>query len=299
MNILITGANGFIGQHLSSYLSDKGHYLYLLTRKVPLDRSSCFKYISVDLSVCGFSKILPSDIDIVIHLAQSMRYRDFPQGSADMISVNVNATVELLEWCRAEGVKRFIYTSTANVYSPSTEILTEKSLANPSSFYGASKLAAEICIKQYQEFFHIDILRCFTVYGPRQKNMLIANLIERVKNGSPIILAQGVGIFLTPIFVDDVSFAINKLLKIPCSKKSNIFNICGDQIVSLSEVVTFIEGCLEKKAVLEITDRSPSSFTGSNEKVKSALELPKCAPLKKGIELSIANKLYSEDYEPV
>lgn len=293
MNILITGSDGFIGKHLSAYLLSKGHSLYLVSRKRPSAGSDGFNYITTDLAVSGFSKVFPDGIDRVIHLAQSSRYRDFPQGAPDMTHVNINSTFELLEWSRVTGVKHFIFTSTANVYSPSTDLLTEKSATNPISFYGASKLAAELCAVQYQQFFQVDVLRCFTVYGPGQENMLIANVIKRIQDGSAITLGEGVGIYLTPVFLCDVLSIINCLSKLHPSQEARIFNVSGDRIVSLSDVVIAIERLLAKKAVIKMTDEVPLFFTGSNEKIKRVLGMSELTPLDEGMELSLLdNQLF-------
>jgi nucleoside-diphosphate-sugar epimerase len=286
MNILITGSNGFIGQNLTSHLLREGHSLYLLTRKAQSASFIGLNYISIDLSIPGFSRMLPQRIDCIIHLAQSSRYRDFPDGTYDMLRVNINSTVELLEWSRHIKVKQFIFTSTANVYTPSMDILIEESATNPTSFYGASKLAAETCALQYQNFFQVDILRCFTVYGPGQTNMLISNLIKRIENGSLITLAERVGIFLTPIYINDLLAIISRLLKPPRPQEAMIFNVCGDEIVPLSNVVMTIEKCLNRQAILQMTGETPLSLAGSNNKLKSTLNLSEFTSLEKGIELT-------------
>lgn len=289
MRILITGSSGFIGKHLVEYLFDEGHVLFLIERKTRLDKSERISHISVDLSLPGFSELLPQGIDCIIHLAQSQRYRDFPDGTIDMMRINISSTVELLEWARVTGVKQFILTSTANVYKPSMELLTEKSPTNPSSFYGASKLSAELCAINYQQFYQVDILRCFTVFGPGQKNMLIQNLIDRVENGFPITLSKGAGIYLTPIYVSDVVKAIGNLFLLSKLNGERIVNVCGDQVVSLFELVKIIERLLNKKAILINTSEPVLSFAGSNERLKEFFGVMEFVPLEKGIELSVIN----------
>src|SRR3990167_8609195 len=137
MNVLITGVDGFIGQHLSRLLSTK-HDVYGVTRALPSTRvQAAIKFIFADLSAPAFPDLLPRNIDCVIHLAQSQQYRDFPGGADDMRRINIDATCELLEWARKTGVKQFIFTSTANVYGKSTTLLTESHVTLPDSFYGA------------------------------------------------------------------------------------------------------------------------------------------------------------------
>ena len=75
-----------------------------------------------------------------------------------MFGVNLSSTF-LLEWARNNGVSKFIFTSTANVYDQNDEKLLENSKTLPNSFYGASKLASEQLISQYSNYFSIEILR--------------------------------------------------------------------------------------------------------------------------------------------
>ena len=182
MKILITGATGFIGSCLSKALVDR-HKVFALSRSIETESTeNGLEAVNADLSHSGFAKKLPPDVDSVIHLAQSEKYRDFPDGVADMCQVNINATLELLEWARRTGVKHFVFASSANVYEETTSTLSEGSKALPNSFYGASKLSAEHLALQYKEFFQVDILRFFTVYGPFQTGMLIPNIIDRSFN---------------------------------------------------------------------------------------------------------------------
>lgn len=186
MKILITGVNGFIGRHMARFFSAR-HEVFGVTRATTsFNDSFAVKLISADLSKSGFVDRLPSGIDCVIHLAQSTQYRNFPEGAEDMRRINIDATCQLLEWARVTGVKQFIFSSTANVYGKSNAQLTEAHSTQPESFYGATKLAAEHLAKQYQNYFQVDVLRFFTVYGPGQQGMLIPNIAERIKQGQSV-----------------------------------------------------------------------------------------------------------------
>ena len=139
MKILITGASGFIGSNLVRSLAEK-HTVYAVVRKKKkFVGNPQVNFIEVDLSRKDFVEELPSGINTVLHLAQSSRYRDFPNGVEDMISININSTGLLLDWARRSEVKHFVFSSTANVYSQTGEKFTEKSATTPSSYYGASK----------------------------------------------------------------------------------------------------------------------------------------------------------------
>lgn len=290
MNVLITGVDGFIGQHLSRLLAAK-HDVYGVTRTLPSTRSqAAIKLVFADLSNPAFSDLLPRNIDCVIHLAQSQQYRDFPDGAEDMRRINIDATCKLLEWARKTCVKQFIFTSTANVYGKSTALLTESHATQPESFYGASKLAAEHLARQYQTYFQVDILRLFTVYGPGQKGMLIPNIIERITTGKPVTLAKGGGLYLTPIYVGDVVTTIEELIETPSKAASRLFNVCGDNTVHLGEIVKELEAAMATQAHIQYTDEEAQYFTGANAILKACLELPQTTDLKTGLALTLQNR---------
>jgi len=286
VNILVTGASGFIGSHLISRLCEN-QSVYALSRNDSSDNQK-FKQIKADLLENNFEAKLPTNIQCVIHLAQSRSYKDFPKAADDIFKVNTEGTCRLLEWSRKQKVKHFIFASTANVYSPSTELLDETSQTFPDSFYGATKLSAETFVRQYNQYFSVDILRLFTVYGPNQKNMLFPTVIERIKNAQEITIAEGVGIYLTPIYVGDVVDLISILIDKTIQKEMRVVNVCGDKIVSLTEVVKNIEALLNKPACIKFTDDMPKSFIGSNKKLKRLIKEWNFTGLEEGLHLSLS-----------
>jgi nucleoside-diphosphate-sugar epimerase len=283
MNILITGATGFIGGHLSQILATRCK-VFGLTRNPP--KSSNFNWLPViaDLSDSHFAESLPTNIDCVIHLAQSAGYRDFPEGSQDMLAINIDATAKLLEWARSIGVKQFIFTSTANVYEKSNQAFTESHSTQPNSFYGASKLAAEYLVKQYHHYFQVDILRCFTVYGPGQTSMLIPNVIERINAGVPITLAGGIGIYLTPIHIRDFGMVIERILSLPITQEVRLMNVCGEERTNLSEIIKIAGEIMGRPAVIEIVDDDTAYFMGNNERLMGYLTNHHFLDIRCGLE---------------
>lgn len=286
MRILITGVNGFIGRHMAKFLSAEHEVLGVTRASTLVNDSLAIKLISADFSNPDFVNRLPSGIDCIIHLAQSTQYQNFPEGAEDMRRVNIDATCELLEWARMTGVKQFIFSSTANVYGKSNEQLTEAHVTKPESFYGATKLAAEHLAKQYQPHFQVDVLRLFTVYGPGQKGMLIPNIADRIKQGQPITLAKGVGLYLSPVYVGDVVLVINKLLNNFSSKISRLFNVCGSEVVGLDEIVKAIEAVVNLKACIKLTDAEVQLFSGSNSILKQHIGQIEFKNISAGLKVS-------------
>lgn len=270
MRVLITGASGFIGSALKPALNTDHDVLAAVKTHSRLI-SNRKENLVLDFNADNFEDGMPSNIDCIVHLAQSNSYRDFPEGSVDMRRVNIDGTHRLLEWSRKHGVKHFLFASTANVYcqnQPTPFGETSKTLA--SSFYGATKIAAEEIVKQYTHYFDVDVLRLFTVYGPGQTGMLIPNIIERIKTGKIIQLAKGEGIYLSPIFLNDVTDIIAKLLEKRESRaigQSRVLNICGPERISLAGIVRQLEKIMSMTAQIENTDSDIPSYVGNNSKL--------------------------------
>lgn len=166
MNILVTGATGFIGRHLTAALS-KIYPVRCLVRKTS-DISGLRKF-EVEITygdLLAKGSLLPAldGIDIVYHLAGEVysRHRD------DYYKGNVLCTQNLLEACKEKGTKRIIYLSSIAVYKPASKqtLLTEESECGPITFYGKTKLGAEDLIKKHK--IPWVIVRAPVIYGPGQ-----------------------------------------------------------------------------------------------------------------------------------
>src|SRR5688500_18638304 len=142
MNILVNGANGFIGTYLCEYLLEKNYNVtgIDISEESNLQHTD-YSYKKLDIATEIVNCSMNEKIDGIVHLAQSGRYRDFPEGGTGMIDVNVLGTFYLLEWARIHGVQKFIFASTGNVYAPAPKFLTETDICHPNSFYAATKLS--------------------------------------------------------------------------------------------------------------------------------------------------------------
>lgn len=287
MKILITGINGFIGSFVGNLLAARHEVFGITRRPNTFHFSSPVNLITADLSDPTFVDHLPPNIDCVIHLAQSKEYRNFPAGAEDMRRINIDATCQLLDWSSRTGVKKFIFSSTANVYGEFCGPLNETHPTNPSSFYGATKLAAEHLVRQYQHFFDVHVLRLFTVYGPGQNKMLIPNIINNVKTGDEIFLAQKVGLKFTPIFIDDLVEIISKIISCPLVLDTCVLNVCGSEITTLNNVVNLVEKILGKASHTKFTDDEPSYFIGSNQRLIETIGHFKFCTIEQGLKRTL------------
>lgn len=268
MNILVTGAAGFVGSNLVRALADGGQDQVVgVTRRATGFTSPGYREIELDLAGADFAARLPSSADVVIHLAQSLGYRNFPATANDLFAVNVESTFQLLEWSRTHGVKRFCFASTGNVYRPSAGELRETDPCEPASFYGASKLAAETLVSQYASFFGTTILRIFGVYGPGQRNMLIPDMIQRIRSGTEITLAEDRGVVLTQAYIDDCVEWLRRLVGSEQGVACGVFNLGGDEAVDLKTIATILGQKLGLQPKMRATDGKASYFVGDSSRL--------------------------------
>ncbi len=288
MKILITGAKGYIGSHLIQELEKDVSLEIFGVSRTKTDsevRSEKKKYIYADLSSDNFTKELPDNIDVVIHLAQSSAYRDFPAMAEDIFNINVRSTQLLLDWSVKTGVKKFVFASTGNVYKQQNKLLNENDPCEPVGYYGASKYAAEQIIKPYNQFFETCILRIFGVYGPGQKKMTIPNIIEKIKNREEITLAGGKGLCFTPLYIDDCVEILMKLIS--NTRNPQICNLSGNEIIHLGNLIQIIGKTLDIKPLLKIIESKPMYLTGSNQKLVDEIAYTPKIKIERGIALTL------------
>jgi len=189
MNILITGATGFIGRHLTGALS-KTHSIRCLVRKT--SDISGLRNFTVEMA---YGDLLLKDslepaldgIDLIYHLAGEV----YSRHKSDYYKGNVLATRNLLEACKEKGLKRIIFLSSIGVYKPVTTktLLTEESECEPITFYGKTKLDAEEMVKKYN--IPWVIVRAPVIYGPRQPTVLNRFFVDAFDKRKIYIVGNG------------------------------------------------------------------------------------------------------------
>lgn len=275
MKILITGTSGLIGQRLVKLLSPE-HEIVSFTRESNID-------------------LLPCDIDIIFHLAQSNNFRDFPKKADDIFNVNTLLTLQLLEFGRKIGIKKFFYASSGGIYgndkkafSENDNIITNQKLG----FYLSSKLCSEILLDNYEDFFDVLTLRFFFVFGENQKhNMLIPRLIKNINSNKKITINGENGICINPIYVNDaVDTIVNIMNNISGSHK---INIAGDEIISLKDLALTIGKLVNKKAYFTHIDTEAVSILANIDYIKDGLYGKKTS-LQEGLKNTIAGILNAQ-----
>jgi UDP-glucose 4-epimerase len=173
LNVLVTGATGFVGQHLIEYLKLDGYNIKAISRKlIP----------GVDTVICDFLKDdIPDNalkgIDIVFHLAGYAHDLKSQSGIEKTYQkINVNVTADLLSLSVKHNVKNFIFVSSVKAGgSPIRAVCaTEEDQNNPAGMYGETKREAELKILEIgrKSDMHVSILRPALIYGPKAKGNL-------------------------------------------------------------------------------------------------------------------------------
>lgn len=220
MNIVVTGASGFVGKALVARLLAGGHRVSVVVRR----RGGWPGVTELEYDFGGTDRLqLPRGIDAVVHAAQSRSYRRFPEDAAEMFGVNVAGTQAILDAAVNAGAKTFCYVSSGTVYEPYAVPLVEDAALAPTSYLGASKLAGEVLCRPYSARMSVSILRLFAPYGAGQQERLLPELARRIRAGIPVTLPEtGSGMVFTPTHVDDICVAIRACL---LESWTGVFNV--------------------------------------------------------------------------
>lgn len=284
MDVLVTGADGFIGSHLCRRLA-RTCRVFAVTRRDEDRADDGIVWIRADLTRPDFESALPGAVDGVVALAQSRHHRGFPEEACDLFEVNQRATFRLLEWSRRAGAGAFVYASSANVYRRSDDPVREDDPLASTSFYARSKRMAELVVESYADLFPCVVLRLFTVYGPGQTDRLIPSLIDRVIEGRPIDVEGPEGLVLSPIFVSDLCDVLTAVVtERPMPEGFTVLNVGGDRAVSVLGLATLIGELAEIKPQIERIDgASPGGWVADCSRLRARFSLPPFTSLEDGL----------------
>jgi len=284
MRILVTGAAGFIGSHLSERLLSKGHDLVaidnfndfyspeLKRRNITeVMKASCASgrdciICEGDIRDAGFVDAVVSQEkpEAVIHLAAAAGVRPSILNPLLYEEVNIRGTMNLLEAARSAGVRPFIFSSSSSVYgeNPKVPFAESDPVDNPISPYAATKKAGELICHSWHHLYRMNIacLRFFTVYGPRQRpDLAISKFTRLIDAGEPIPFYGDGSTSRDYTFIGDIVDGIEKALAWVCSDDSlyDIFNLGESRPVELRRLVEVIEAAVGKQAVIDRLPMQP------------------------------------------
>lgn len=250
--VLVTGADGFIGSHLSEFLTQKCSHVRALTYYNSfnswgwLDSSESkneMEIISGDVRDPHFCKKLVKDIDIVFNLAALIAIPYSYVAPQSYVATNISGTLNMVQACLDEGCELFLQTSTSEVYGTAQYVpIDELHPLQPQSPYSASKIGADQIALSYFNSFElpITIMRPFNNYGPRQSaRAIIPTVITQIAAGKKEIQLGD----LTPtrdfVYVKDTVQAMTAIATTE-NIGGEIINIGTNNEISMGDLVKLI-----------------------------------------------------------
>jgi len=250
MNLLITGAAGFLGSNLANYLVREGHLvrgLDDLSAGNPDALSSEVLFTRGDVNDRPKLWTLLQDVDCVYHLAARVSVPESVLYPREYNAVNVGGTVSLMEAMRDVGVRRVVFISSGAVYGDQGEQpLHESAMPNPRSPYAVSKLAAEYYVRTIGDLWNIEtvILRVFNAYGPGQNlpashAPVIPNYLRHALRGGTLVMHGEGDQTRDYVYVDDVVSAMISAATAP-GINHQIINVGSGKETSIRDMVRLI-----------------------------------------------------------
>lgn len=289
MRIIVTGAAGFIGFHLTKLLASHGHTLLGLDNlnnyydpglKMARLKKLGFDFVNgkfdeqtsnlypdlvftkLDVSAVGAfeSAVEWFQPEMIIHLAAQAGVRYSLENPEVYVDTNVKGFFNVLEGCRKFGISKLIYASSSSVYGNNVDLPFQEihKTDTPVSLYAATKKSNELFAYTYAHLFGIRTLglRFFTVYGPYGRpDMAYFSFVKDIIEGKPIQVFNKGMLSRDFTYVDDIVRSIQLLIErydsITENEKYGILNIGNSNPVTLSDFIQTIEEALGKEAIKE------------------------------------------------
>lgn len=291
--ILVTGAAGFIGYHLSMRLLNDGHtvvgldnlndYYDVDLKKERLKRlreSTRFQFHKLDLQDRSGVEALFRDCSfgVVVNLAAQAGVRYSLTNPHAYIDSNLSGFTNILEGCRHHGVAHLVFASSSSVYGANTNMpfSVHHNVDHPVSLYAATKKANELMAHTYSHLYGLPCtgLRFFTVYGPwGRPDMALFLFTRAILEGAPIKVFNQGKMMRDFTYIDDIIEGVVRVMKKPPRPDASwsgdapdpgtsytpyrIYNIGNNKPVELMDFIAAIESCLGIQAEKEMLPLQP------------------------------------------
>ncbi len=314
MNILITGAAGFIGSNLAEKLcQNKNNKIYCIDNfnnfyDPTIKRQNINNLLKTDQFILfendltdypALQKIFNQySFDVIIHLAAMAGVRPSILNPRLYNDVNIKGTLHLLDLSKDHNIKNFLFGSSSSIYGENKKIpfSEEDFVDHPISPYAATKKSGELLCHTYHHLYKMNIacLRFFTVYGPRQRPDLAIHKFTRLIYERTEIPVFGDGTTKRDYtYVDDIIDGTIKAMEWVIRQDHPIyetFNLGESQTVELKYLISLIESSLEKKAKINQLPMQPGDvpITYANiDKSKRILGYTPKTKIETGIPLFV------------
>lgn len=307
-NILVTGAAGFIGFHLTRRLLADGHEIVGLDnlndyyspklkrdRIAQLPKESRFDFVEADLADRGRVERLFAErrFQRVVNLAAQAGVRYSLENPHAYVQSNLVGFLNILEGCRHSGVEHLVYASSSSVYGASTQApFSEHSGADhPLSLYAATKRANELMAHTYSHLYGLPAtgLRFFTVYGPwGRPDMAMFLFTDAILHDRPIRVFNHGKMQRDFTYIDDIVEGILRVMERVPSKNPNwdrmsadpatsaaphrVYNIGNSRPIELLDFIAVLENCLGRKAKMEMLPFQPGDVPATHADMRDLEE---------------------------
>ncbi len=291
--VLVTGAAGFIGSHLSMRLLERGDQVVgvdslndyydvnlKLARLARFQESAGFTFVKLDLADReGMTTLFEKErFDGVVNLAAQAGVRYSLENPMSYVDTNLVGFTHVLEGCRHTQVKHLVFASSSSVYGANETMpfSVHQNVDHPLSLYAASKKANELMAHTYAHLFRLPVtgLRFFTVYGPwGRPDMALFLFTKAILAGRPIDVFNHGNMRRDFTYVDDIVEGVVRVLDRtpapdpdwsghhpePCSSSApyRLYNIGNNQPVELLEYIAALEDALGMKAEKNLLPMQP------------------------------------------
>jgi|TARA_B110000438_G_C15807018_1_gene647873 UDP-glucuronate 4-epimerase len=323
VRVLVTGAAGFIGMHLSERLAREGNEVFGVdnlnsyydvslkkSRLSLLERSDNFSFMETDIrdEKALSTAFNVSDPHCVVHLAAQAGVRYSIENPREYVSTNVSGTLNILEECKRKMLSHLVYASSSSVYGASNDLpFSIKSSANrPVSLYAATKKATEMMAYSYSDLFGLRTtgLRLFTVYGPwGRPDMALFTFTRKIISGEPIDVYNYGEHRRDFTYIDDIVDGICKVLSSSPEARTDvqtfdsnrsisrapfqIYNLGNSQPVKLLELIEILSHALGLEVKTNMLDAQlgdvPDTLADITESVRDFGYSPE-TDIKEGVE---------------
>lgn len=300
---LVTGAGGFIGHHLVSYLVDRGYFVRGVDIKEPeYQPTRAQEFLLLDLRYRKNCETAVRGMNEVYGLAANMGGIGFIEThKAEIVRDNTLINLETIEAARNSGVGRYLYTSSACIYPSYLQNKTDVTAlreedaypADPEDGYGWEKLYMERICRHYSEDFGLEtrVVRFHNIFGPlgtydggREKSpAAICRKIAMAKDGDEIEVWGDGEQTRSYCYIEDCIEGIYRLMRSDCREP---LNLGQDRLITVNELVEIVAGIAGKKINKRYDLTKPQGVRGrnsDNHKLREALKWEPSIPLEEGL----------------
>ena len=285
MNILVTGAAGFIGFHTCLSLQTK-HKVYGLdnlnnyydvnlkkSRLKILKKNKDFEFLKTDIQNKNlYNKFKRLKLDIIINLAAQAGVRHSLKDPFSYIDSNILGQINLLEFAKKLNVKKFIYASSSSVYggNKSMPFSVKHRVDKPISLYAASKKSTELLAECYSHLFKIQCigLRFFTVYGPwGRPDMATFIFTKKILENKKIDIFNYGNMKRDFTYIDDIVKGIKGAVNLKGDYKHRVYNLGNNKPENLKRFISIIEKKLKIKAKRNLLPIQPGDVAKTSANI--------------------------------